>query len=152
MFAGEVVDPADISTLIDIATALGGPWTDWSASVNWTSTGTPPAILNGTISAAYIQVGKFITYTGRISMGSTTTFGGANAWSIALPVAALNSNYTGSAYFNDASVTANKTGGALIPGTSTCSFSSIGGPVTATVPYTWAVSDFLSWYVTYQAA
>lgn len=143
---------AELGTWHDSLDAQSGVWTDWSSSVGWTSAGTAPAIGNGTISAAYIRNGKFVTYAGRINMGSTTTFGSANPWSIVLPVAALNASYSGSAYFNDASVTANKTPGAIIPGTGTCSFSSIGGPVASTAPFAWANTDYLAWEITYQAA
>jgi hypothetical protein len=143
---------AELGTWHDSLDAQSGVWTDWSSSVGWTSGGTAPAIGNGTISAAYIRNGKFVTYAGRIQMGSTTTFGSSNAWSITLPVAALSANYTGSGFCFDASVTANKTPGALIPGLTTCSFSSIGGPVASTVPFTWALNDYLAWFLTYQAA
>ncbi len=142
----------ELATWHDALDAITGTWNDWSASVGWTSAGTAPSIGNGTISAAYIQSGKFVTYAGRILMGSTTTFGSANPWSVVLPVTALSANFTGSAFCFDSSVTANKTPGSILPGTATVLFSSIGGPVSSTIPYTWAVSDYLAWTITYQAA
>jgi hypothetical protein len=52
---------------------LGAAWTSFSPS--WTGSVSNPAIGNGTLSGAYLQVGK--TLLGRIRMvaGTTTTFG-----------------------------------------------------------------------------
>jgi len=150
--AGSPILGADENTVLAILTALTAPWQDFSGGVNWTSAGTAPTIGNGSIVAAYRQVGKDVVYQGRINMGSTTTYGSANAWTIALPVTAANTNFSGAVYLAHSAVTANKNPGAIIPGLSVVSFASSGGPVALSVPFAWASGDFLTWTINYQAA
>ena len=65
---------------------VGGaaPWTAYSPG--WYGTGTNPTLGNGTLTGAYAQVGKVVTYQVHLTAGSTTTFG-AGLYSLSLPVA-----------------------------------------------------------------
>ena len=149
---------ADITTMLSALHALADPWTDFSASVGWTSSGTAPAIGNGSIQASYLQVGKFVTYQGKITMGGTTTYGSANPWQVSLPVAAAASAVVGSAIVFDSSNTPGKLPATFAFGPTAANFfaaaisGGTGGPVSQTVPFTWASGDILAWTVTYQAA
>src|SRR4051812_10042371 len=53
----------------------------------WTSSGTTPAIGNGTLNGKWIRLGRTVTYRIQLTVGSTTTFGTGNyIW--AIPTAA----------------------------------------------------------------
>jgi hypothetical protein len=52
----------------------------------WTSTGSAPAIGNGSLSGQYQQIGKLVTFNFSIVFGSTTTFG-SGSYRFSIPVA-----------------------------------------------------------------
>jgi len=60
-----------------------GAWTPYTPS--WTSTGTAPAIGNGTLTGAYVQIGKWVQFRIQVTFGSTTTFG-TGGLQVSLPV------------------------------------------------------------------
>lgn len=62
-----------------------GAWTTYTSA--WTSSGTAPAIGNGTISARYAITGKTANVDITLAAGSTTTFG-TGSYSFSLPFAA----------------------------------------------------------------
>lgn len=128
-------------------------WQDYSGSVGWTSAGTAPVLNNGNMIATFIQNGKFVACRGRITMGTTTTFGSANAWQMNFPVTmAAAVAGTGVCAFLS-SATATKTPGSLLfANQTTCNFASIGGPCASTVPFTWASGNYLSWFYCGEAA
>lgn len=126
-----------------------GAWTTYAPT--WLGTVTNPAIGNGTITARYMQIGKTVHTSGRINMGSSTTFGSGD-WHVTLPVTpAANFIAIGSAYAADAT-------GSL--------YSAVAGPVSgnqlffiagsaiigAASPFAWAVNDNFGWSYTYEAA
>jgi hypothetical protein len=64
-----------------IAAAAGGTWADYTPA--WTSTGTQPALGNGTLTGRFAQVGKTVFVILRWVLGSTSTQGtGTWAWSL----------------------------------------------------------------------
>src|ERR1044071_1955961 len=63
----------EMDTVHDALVALSDPWDSYTPT--WTNSTTNPTIGNGTLSGAYIQVGKFVVFRVSIGMGSTTTFG-----------------------------------------------------------------------------
>jgi len=97
--AGPAVS-TDLQELSDALAAIGGVWSTWTPT--WASTGTTnPAIGNGTITARYINPGKLVLFSLAVTMGSTTTYGGADgAWTFTLPVAARAAGQRG--YFGTA--------------------------------------------------
>lgn len=59
-------------------------WTTYTPT--WTATtSTNPAIGNGTLNGRYLLIGKTCFVRILVKMGSTTTYGTANAWLFALP-------------------------------------------------------------------
>lgn len=61
-------------------------WSAWATyTPTWTSAGTPPAIGNGTLTGRYRRFGTLGHINGLIQMGTTTTFGSANEWTLSLP-------------------------------------------------------------------
>lgn len=127
---------------------------DWTTyTPTWTSTGTLPSIGNGTIEGRYLRMGPTILCTGRILMGSTTSFG-TGTYVISLPVtAAFSTLYPGAAFLNDSGTSANRRPGVTVLNTAS-DFTVYGptGVVNPTVPFTWAQSDVIQWSITYEAA
>jgi len=76
---------ADISASAAIsASKISAAATSYTPS--WTSTGTQPAIGNGSIAGSYVQIGKIEVASASIVAGSTTTYGTGN-YSLSLPIA-----------------------------------------------------------------
>jgi len=136
---------------------LWGPAGDWAAyTPAWTSSGTAPALGNGTIVGKFVQIGK--TVAGRIflTMGSTTTYGTGN-YLFSLPVTA-NASEVG------VSVSVAKgvdtgineyVGIAAITTTTTLLIQTCASPAavwTNTVPFTWGNTDTLAVRFVYEAA
>lgn len=124
--------------------AIGAAWTSFTPT--WTGAGGNPAIGNGTLTGAYLQIGKTLHFRIAVTMGSTTTYG-SGEWSFTLPnsltsagakqivpAAALD---TGTAY---------RVGMGRVNASATAFFiASDGGGNgwSATVPHTWASGDTL---------
>lgn len=128
-----------------------GAWTAYSTL--WTATGVDPSIGNGTRAGRYRLLGKECLYTGRIIMGSTTTYG-SGVWLISLPVPALSAvYYDGVASCSDSSTPANRSPAAcVLSSTTTMSVYCVGGSAQPAVPFTWASGDELRWTITYEVA
>jgi hypothetical protein len=154
VLAGGTIEGADFNTLVAAMGGLVLPWSDFSGSaVGWTSAGTAPAIGNGSIVGAYLESGGLVAVRLRITMGSSTTFGSANAWQINRPVPALAAVGSGACTVFDASVTANK-GPAVVSGSSTTVLTmfGVGGPFASTVPIPWASGDYFDLGFVYEGA
>lgn len=153
------IDNTNISSGAAIAgSKIGATYTDYSASLSWTTTGSAPGLGNALVVARYTQVGKIVHYYGLVTFGSTSTFG-SGGWSFSLPV---NSHMASARGFGITEFFHNGTGAqamgwvdisstALSPAFST-TYLGTGANFTATTPWTWATSDFVSWNVTYEAA
>lgn len=142
------------------AMSLGAAaWSNFTPT--WTSSGTAPALGNGTASGRYVQIGKTVHAEFFFQLGSTSTIGTGN-YSFALPpVAAANtigsSNVRGAVWFRDSSASGDYTGFLFFPTTTTFQVRLINafpsnallGSASPVVP---AVSDFLSGSFTYEAA
>lgn len=121
-----------------------------SYTPTWSATGTAPSLGDGTLVGRYQQVGQQVWFLIRLIWGSTTT-GGTGTWQFTLPIAPNLSNLGMNASALDASA------GFIYPavaraGSVSPEIDRIGahtstgaiGLVTATHPFTWAVSDALS--------
>ncbi|MEU1240034.1 hypothetical protein ABZ388_06715 [Micromonospora parva] len=132
-------------------------FTAWTAYTPvWSTTGTAPSLgTGGAITGRYKQVGKDVTATGRILLG-TTPSAGTGQWRITLPVAAQSGSlHVGSAVAFDATdATASRPVAAWLADASTMRFTAAtGGDLSGgTVPFTWASSDQLRWSIRYEAA
>lgn len=67
---GAPILEADINTYLS---HTGNAWTTYTPA--WTSTGTQPAVGNGSIEGAYFRSGRLITVRIRLTIGSTSTAG-----------------------------------------------------------------------------
>ncbi len=82
--AGSIVDSMVAAGAAIAASKLALPGaTPWSPA--WTTTGTAPAIGNGSIVGEYTEVGKLVTAFIVLTAGSTTTYG-TGTWIFTLPV------------------------------------------------------------------
>lgn len=141
----------------EVALDIGGlAWTAYTPT--WTATTTNPAIGNGTIVGAYVQIGKTVHARVTITMGSTTTYGTGN-WMISLPVAAKASiRFSGHLESVDTSAASSVTGrvtglgSVAYPVASPLTAGGYDRPMTSTVPIPWANTDVLSMVITYEAA
>lgn len=137
--------------------AIAQAWTSYTPA--WTSTGTAPAIGNGTITGAYQQVGKMVLgFRISIVFGSTTTYGTGN-YLLSLPVAPTSYRWRFPGVVADSGV-ADRTmwGRSLGGGATTVELVTATGTttadvfVTATAPHTLGTSDYFTLQGTYEAA
>lgn len=142
----------------DAVQALASSWSSYTPS--WTGSVTNPVIGNGTLTGAYTQVGKLVTFRVVGTTGSSTTFG-SGAYSISLPVAAVSGvEQLVTAMAFDTSTGYYYRGiGRIDPGATTVTRSlftdGVGGAGgwTTAVPFTWAISGDKFWFQgTYEAA
>jgi len=118
--------------------------TTWQTyTPSWTSSGTAPAIGNGTLIGRYMRHGKMCTVSVRLVAGSSTTFG-TGAYFLSLPFTSVATQiYVGNSFIKDASagfflgetfIDTSATVMTLYQATS---------QVGQTFPMTWAVSDYM---------
>lgn len=147
------------SPTINTSCTVGGTdilaaWTDYSASLTIGSTGTPPTKGNSTYYSHYIKVGKTLTLTAKITIGSTFV-AGTGTYTFSLPQAAVTTeSHVGACLLLD-------NGTALYSATCIVSPSSASnlviyknaasagldsaGPGTA-----WATGDYITYTITYE--
>ena len=133
---------------------IGAAWETWTPA--WTSSGTQPALNNGTISGRYTRINKLVVAQGILSVGSTTTFG-TGGYFISIPVTAQNTNgyAAGFAVLLDASAGFTRYSGvAWLASTTTLEINvSDGvGQWQPTVPITLANGDQVRFAAVYEAA
>lgn len=134
-----------------VAPNVTGAWTDYTPA--WTSTGTgQPALGDGTLAGRFKAIGKTVTFTFRLTIGTTTTFGDGN-WIFGLPVAGRASPaWTATVHLEDVSAPTRHMG---VTGQQTASSvfvrNYIGAAVSGASPWTWAVNDLLTITGTYEA-
>lgn len=130
-------------------------WVDW-ASEGITYSGI--TVGNGTETAAYAHVGAFVVCRFRLVFGSTTSF--SSTPQVDLPVAPHGAyaqhDAIGVCFMYDSSVgSGTRQGGTVVHNSSNvffCSDSAAGQTVIASVPFTWATGDILSFTAVYEAA
>lgn len=77
-------------------------WTSYTPT--WSSSGTQPAILNGTLVGRYKLVGKTCTVTLKLTAGSTTTYG-TGQYNFSLPFTPVTGfDFIGNVFIGDSSV------------------------------------------------
>lgn len=145
----------------DVLQALSGSSVGYlgafsSYTPTWTSTGTEPAIGNGTITGRYIQVGNLVQAWIVLTMGSTTTFGTGN-YIFSLPTSVQSLHPVNFPIGNAIAVR-----GSVYPLLTVLAGSSsvvlavpgqpIGGFAGPTAPATFAAGDTIQIQMTYEAA
>jgi hypothetical protein len=139
---------------VDDVAAAHGVWAEYA--VTWASSGTQPALGNGTLEARYAQVGKLVHIRLRLVIGTTTTLGTGD-WTFSLPVASKThadletfgqcvTLDAGTAYRHDA---ANVVSGASVMKIINIS---AGAFYDNDTPQVWAATDFMNVSLTYEAA
>ena len=154
LFSDSEGDPANIGTAAADGTSTyaarrdhvhrPGAWTSYTPT--WSSTGTAPALGNGTIAGKYLRIGPIVFYKIALTWGSTTT-GGTGAWTFTLPVTALDTtaySEPGGAVLNDASV-GQKIGQTLKLNSTTIYVQTDASPngIGQGTDFTWTTSDSL---------
>jgi hypothetical protein len=129
-------------------------WTSYTPV--WSSSGSAPGLGNGTLTGAYVQVGKIVHFRIRLRAGSTTTFG-TGSFRFTLPVETV-AVFTGAGEIvGQGSLLDNSAGDRYVRHAYTFSSTIVslvdgaGAAVTNTVPFTWANLDNLSIVGTYEA-
>ncbi len=161
--AGHIILDTEASAVLAGLTAVTDAWTSLTPlttpALVWSTTGTAPAIGNGTISGAYKQIGKTVYYRGSVIMGTTTTFG-TGAFRVNFPVAPAsfagsNQTLVGSALVYDDSA-ATEWAASIFNDSSTTmriAVQASAGGIDGTHPQAaWAAVDRFAWSVIYEAA
>lgn len=148
------VDNSDVLSATNLNTHLRDnllALTTWASyTPTWTSTGTAPAIGNGTLTGRYCKAGNLCHFSIYLLAGSTTTFGtGYYRWS--LPATVANSYALGGAQGYDSSASSVATGITVIaPPLDYVEVSAATGTWAATSPFTWANGDWVRISGTYE--
>lgn len=146
--AGEEIEASDWT---DVFPQGVDGWASYTPT--WTSTGTQPALGNGTISGAWTKIGRTVHYVISMTTGATSTYGtGVYLWSLPTP-AAGGSRPGSNCYIVDSSV-GTQFPRAVRQNSSTVVFalSEAGVFVGPTAPMTWAAGDSIVIAGTYEAA
>jgi hypothetical protein len=111
----------------------------------WTTSGTAPALGNGTLTGRFYRYDKFIFFSVAFTAGSTTTFGTGN-FQFSTPTAVAASNnygYPAVLLDNGTAWITRLTGNGPVAGLSDkfLILDSAGSAVTGTSPFTWTTGD-----------
>jgi len=137
-----------------------GAWTSYTPT--WTSSGTAPAIGNGTLSGKYLKVGRMVHFAAKVLYGSTTT-SGTGSFKVGLPVTTSAADLywsfagdllnTGTAQYPITGYAgASSTKAEIVLHTVTGSTVYHGTTATGTTPFTFATGDWITINGTYEAA
>lgn len=153
---GAIHDPADFTRTLRAA----GVWTDYTPE--WTSSGTQPALVNGTLTGRYLVVHhQLVRAEIRLTMGASTTFGtGVYFISVPLPASAdsILYNAAGGAWYLDAGTKEGaglckmESGGTTFRMGSAPSIAGGGDNWSPTVPFTFGSTDVVTAWVMYEPA
>lgn len=157
---GEDVVAAMLNTHVrDNLKAISDPWTSYTPTLG----GTGWALGNGTLSGAYLQVGKLVHFRADFKIGSSTTKGGASSPTLTLPVTMKSGAEAtifqaglwvkaASLFFGFAHIDTTTYGAVTVYLQNTSGTASSFNQVTATTPSTWTTNDIISVHGTYEAA
>ena len=122
----------------------------------WTqSSGTQPAIGNGTLTGKYVRQGYLVKFDMSLTVGSTTTFGNSSTgWRFSLPVAGTQNSvqdFIAGQCFDASAGTDFLVNGQIGPGEATLTLSRNGAGVRDGSPFAWAVGDTIKVSICYMA-
>jgi hypothetical protein len=145
--SGQVLTAATLNT-------IGAAWENWTPVL--TASTTNPTLGTGSSSTGkYGRVNKLIYGQGKITFGTAGINAGAGFYIVNLPITGSGvQEIIGSWWLGDVSANANYFG-TLWKLTSTTAYMFFGNPagiVSATNPFAWAVTDFISYQFLYEAA
>jgi hypothetical protein len=144
--AGEKPTAATLNTHIrDNFKAIGDAWASYTPTTSAITLG------NGTLSGAYMEAGKFVTFRARFILGGTSAITGSPTFT--LPVTGTARTFTGDALYYDTSASAFFGGFAFNSGASSVVLrSDASASLSSTVPFTWTTGDEILINGTYEAA
>jgi hypothetical protein len=152
---GQKLAAGDANKIGGDLNAIGAAWTAYTPA--WGSTGTAPAIGNGTITGSYVAAGKLIIAKITMVTGSTSTYGtGTYTWS--LPFTATTTGAAAGLQTGVGAVFDTSAGSRFVRTVWQASSGAIelldanSATVGQTVPMTWATGDSMSATFTYEAA
>ena len=149
---------------------LSGAGTSWSWQTytpSWSSSGTQPAIGNGTLTGSYVKIGKVVIFEMYFKAGSTTTFGTGNFyWTFPVAedsmyqTATVNRSFHGGGYFERNSIQGygsahGFTNGTVGSGKFSIGYTGTNGQasiISQTAPFTWSNGDYINFSGYYKAA
>ena len=150
-----------VQTKLAIGNTVVGTYTDYSTTLTFPGGVT---VGNGTKTAYYCRVNNFVHFYGKFTLGSTSAITGAVQLSLPINMDAFmvaEAQPFGLVYFRDASAGTNYLGDCISVGVANTIYSSVWsasgtytqrGNTSATIPFTWAVSDEIKWNLYYKAA
>jgi hypothetical protein len=120
----------------------------------WTAEGaTQPTLGNGVLKGRYVQMGKTVTATVFLGIGSTTVVTGTSTWRFTLPVTAADSQLLiGVATILDAGTDNILAAASAVNTTTVAIIGEAINVVSGNTPMVWATNDALKFVVTYEAA
>jgi hypothetical protein len=128
-----------------------GPFTAWTT---YTPTLTNATLGNGTLTGAYMRIGRTIIWGATFTLGSTSAVSTAPAF--ALPATVGSSipqhHFTAKLYDTSTATTYHGVGVCAAAGTNASLYTHNQVNVTSTVPFTWATGDQFAMSGTYEAA
>jgi len=163
--AGQHSDINDAMEAVQTKLAIGntviGTYTDYSTSMTFPGGVT---VGNGTKTAFYCRVNNFVHFYGKFTLGSTSAITGPIQ--LGLPIncdsfMVATGQPFGLVYYQDASAGTLVPSDAISVGVATTVYTSVTNTAgtyasranaSATVPFTWAVSDTFFWNLYYKAA
>lgn len=147
--AGQTIDPDWGNSIATAINTIEAAWTSYTATTTGITIGT-----GGTVVTRRMKYGRTCHYQGTITLGTGGVLTGAPTVSLPFNSAATGITQVGAAEFRDFGTEFRPGAVRLITGT-TLEFEvygPVGGVLSATGPWTWAVSDQISWNVTYETA
>jgi len=146
------LDAPDLNAQVrDNFKAIGDPWTSYAGSIVTTNI----TVGNGTLTAVYMQAGKFVQFRVKFTLGSTSAITGSPTFT--LPVTAVGTRVVGGLLLmfdsSAASGSAYKLGGAFNSTTTNLLIrDDASAVISSTSPFTWATGDELVITGDYEAA
>lgn len=153
---GEIVDDVMLNT--EIRDQFNSQYAAWTTYTPTWSGPTPPTLGNGTLTGRYIKIGRTVTVSIILTVGSTTTLGsGAYTYSLPFTVASASVHYLGSARLVGTDVWHGQTSVSTGASSANFTFPTSGTNTksanqSGTVPETLAAGTTVRATVTYQAS
>jgi hypothetical protein len=129
----------------DSTQSTGLKW-DYDSWASYTPSAINLTVGNGTLEGKYKQIGRVMHVYTFFTLGSTSAIG--NDAGFGYPVAGVGNSRQGSAWYYDASTATYYNGWWSQSGY--FRYQGVYGVVNATTPFTWATSDVISTYMTYE--
>jgi hypothetical protein len=129
------------------------------SGISYTPTMTNMTLGNGTLTAKYVRINKFIFGQIKFTLGSTSAMGTSPSFSLPVTGATVVGEISSQVYCLDSGVafyyaaaTQSTTSLALVTMNSAGTYLTNSANFTATIPFTWSTNDYVSISFCYEAA